>query len=43
MAEYGKQMKREGVSHIYFVRGTWAGDSPLGILSRISDTPDSKQ
>jgi len=35
MYEYGNQMKRNKVSHIYFVHGTWAGDSPLGILSRL--------
>ncbi len=35
MHEYGNQMKRNKVSHIYFVHGTWAGDSPFGILSRL--------
>jgi hypothetical protein len=39
MKEYGKQMKQKGVSHIYFVHGTWAGDSPLGFLSRIPNSP----
>ena len=31
-------MKWHGVFHIYFVHGTWVGDSPLGFLSRIPDT-----
>ncbi len=43
MAEYGKQMKRNEVSHIYFVHGTWAGDSPMGFLSRIPDIPFNRQ
>lgn len=43
MVEFGKQMKREGVSHIYFVHGTWAGDSPLGFLSRIPGIPFNRQ
>ncbi len=34
MEEYGRLMKREGISHIYFVHGTWVGDSPLVFLSR---------
>ncbi len=42
MTEYGKQMKKVGVSHIYFVHGTWAGDSPLGFLSRNQDIPFNK-
>ncbi len=43
MEEYGKQMKSEGVSHIYFVHGTWAGDSPLGFLSKSPKIPFNKQ
>lgn len=43
MYEFGNQMKGKGVSHIYFVHGTWAGDSPLGFLSRIPNIPFNKQ
>jgi hypothetical protein len=39
MMEYGKQMKRNGVSHIYFVHGTWAGNSPFGVIARLPGIP----
>ncbi len=42
MEEFGKQMKRKGVSRIYLVHGTWAGDSPLGFLSRNPIIPFNK-
>ncbi|MCF6149431.1 MAG: hypothetical protein E3K37_12325 [Candidatus Kuenenia sp.] len=32
MKEFGNLMKKKGISHIYFVHGTWAGDSPLGVI-----------
>ncbi|NOG82787.1 MAG: hypothetical protein HND49_03050 [Planctomycetes bacterium] len=39
MAKLGKQMKRRGVSHIYFVHGTWAGNSPFGMIARLPGIP----
>jgi len=39
MMEYGKQMKRKGVSHIFFVHGTWVGNSPFGVIARLPGIP----
>ena len=39
MMEYGKQMNRKGVSHIFFVHGTWVGNSPFGVIARLPGIP----